>query len=196
MDSMSYRNSRPPQRASTPDSRDEPHNHAKEEKVAEHNSQPSSARRSTHAPAQHPRKKKPLVLIAAAIILVAMAAAAVFFMNQRESSGAIGIDSNKYQAVFFTNGQVYFGKLTEQNEDFLRLTDIYYLQAQSEAGGESDNPQNAANNQQGDVQLIKLGDEVHGPDDEMMINRDQVLFYENLKADGKVSQSISQYKQR
>ncbi len=43
-------------------------------------------------------------------------------------------------------------------------------------------------------QLIKLGEEVHGPEDAMIINRDQVLFYENLKPGGKVSQLIQNYK--
>jgi ABC-type Zn uptake system ZnuABC Zn-binding protein ZnuA len=43
------------------------------------------------------------------------------------------------------------------------------------------------------VQLIKLGSEVHGPEDAMMIAKAQVLFYENLKPDGKVAQSISKY---
>ena len=40
----------------------------------------------------------------------------------------------------------------------------------------------------------KLGQEIHGPEDEMIISKDHVLFYENLKSDGKVSQSIEQYK--
>lgn len=44
------------------------------------------------------------------------------------------------------------------------------------------------------MQLIKLGDEIHGPEDEMILSKDQVLFYENLKTDGKVAQSIEKYK--
>lgn len=33
---------------------------------------------------------------------------------------------------------------------------------------------------QGDMKLIKLGDEVHGPEDAMVINRDQMLFLKIL----------------
>src|SRR5690349_15379852 len=33
-----------------------------------------------------------------------------------------------YQAVFLTNGQVYFGKLTHVGEQYATLEDIYYLQ--------------------------------------------------------------------
>jgi hypothetical protein len=47
----------------------------------------------------------------------------------------------------------------------------------------------------GDKKLIKLGKEVHGPEDAMIINRDQVQFYENLKSDGEVAKLIDQYKQ-
>jgi len=110
------------------------------------------------------------------------------------SAGTTGIDGGKYQAVFFANGQVYFGKLQVFNGGYLKLTDIYYLQSQS--SGDSSNPQATSKDQAAgsNVQLIKLGDEIHGPEDEMIISKDQVLFYENLKADGKVAQSIKKFK--
>lgn len=104
-----------------------------------------------------------------------------------------GIDSGRYQAVFFTNGQVYFGKLAAFNDDYMKLTEIYYLQAQAGESG-SENPQATNTDQNSNVQLIKLGEEIHGPEDEMIISKDQVLFYENLKTDSKVVQSIGQFK--
>jgi hypothetical protein len=73
----------------------------------------------------------------------------------------------------------------------MKLSDIYYLQAQA-AANESENPQETSS-KSSDVQLIKLGNEVHGPEDEMIISKDQILFFENLKTDGKVSDSIKQY---
>lgn len=127
------------------------------------------------------------------IILVVLILGVVgWFLWSSTQNKAVGIDSSKYQAVFFTNGQVYFGKLTPYNSEYLKMTDIYYLQTQSANAAET-NPQEtttADNN----VQLIKLGDEIHGPEDEMVISKDQVLFYENLKTDGKVAQSIEQFK--
>ena len=109
------------------------------------------------------------------------------------STGSV-IDNSEYQAVFFTNGQVYFGKLHTLNGSYMTLTDIYYLQANS-TSTDSKNPQQTSSQQTSNVQLVKLGNEVHGPVDEMVINKDQVLFFENLKKDGKVSQSIVQYQQ-
>lgn len=96
--------------------------------------------------------------------------------------------NSEWQAVFLTNGQVYFGKLSGVNSDFVTLKDIYYLQVQK-AVQPSD--QNSAD--QSKVSLIKLGNELHGPMDEMKISRTQILFYENLKADGKVVQAIDKY---
>ncbi len=97
--------------------------------------------------------------------------------------------NSEWQAVFLTNGQVYFGKLSGVSSDFVTLKDIYYLQVQNAvqpASGQSSTDQSK-------VSLIKLGNELHGPMDEMKINRTQVLFYENLKADGKVVQAIDKY---
>ena len=72
----------------------------------------------------------------------------------------------------------------------LQLTNIFYLQTQSSSS--STNPQTTSTDSSS-VQLIKLGDEVHGPEDSMVIEKSQVLFYENLKSDGKVAQSIAAY---
>lgn len=44
------------------------------------------------------------------------------------------------------------------------------------------------------MQLVKLGEEVHAPEDEIMINREHVLFYENIRPEGRVSQLIKDYK--
>lgn len=111
------------------------------------------------------------------------------------SSTAAHIDDDKYQAVFFTNGQVYFGKLQKLNNSYFKLTNVYYLQAKSSTQNTeetSENPQETAGSAE-DIQLVKLGNEVHGPDDEMIISKEQILFFENLKKDGKVSDSINKH---
>ena len=134
-------------------------------------------------------KLKLIGLIIGGVMLVLLIGLGGWFMVR--TSTAATIDSSKYQAVFFTNGQVYFGKLTSVNSGYMKLTNIFYLQAQA-SKTESQNPQETSD-KSSDVQLIKLGNEVHGPDDEMIISKDQVLFFENLKKDGKVTDSIKQY---
>jgi hypothetical protein len=143
---------------------------------------------------QSRKNVKPLAIAVAVILGVAVL---VFFgLSLYRSSTSATIDGGKYQAVFFTNGQVYFGKLQTLNGDYMRLTDIFYLQAKSDSTDPSKNPQATTAEDVADVQLIKLGDEIHGPTDEMIINESQVLFFENLKSDGKVSQSIATYKKQ
>jgi hypothetical protein len=89
-----------------------------------------------------------------------------------------------YQAVFLTNGQVYFGKYSTYNKDYSLLTDIYYLQ--------NSNGLQTDINPTGNINLVKLGNEIHGPQDAMYIPMASVLFVENLKADGRVVQAINQ----
>jgi len=109
------------------------------------------------------------------------------------------IDPGKYQAVFLTNGQVYFGKVNSHSNSYLELLDIYYLQVkpvlqQGEEGNENSNknPQD----QKTELSLVKLGNELHGPLDKMIINKDQVVFIEDLKDDSKVTDAIKRYKQQ
>jgi hypothetical protein len=92
-----------------------------------------------------------------------------------------------------TNGQVYFGKLTTLSNQYMQLSDIFYLQTSST---NSENLQDTADDAETDVQLIKLGNEVHGPEDQMVIAKDQILFFENLKVDGKVAKSIAEYQKK
>ena len=97
-----------------------------------------------------------------------------------------------WQAIFLTNGQVYFGQVDGQNSSELLAKDIYYLQVtrplqQTEEG-------EAAANPQGELSLVKLGNELHGPTDKMYINRDHVLFVEDLKEDSNVVTAIKNYK--
>jgi hypothetical protein len=135
-------------------------------------------------------KRRFISMIVSAVLVLGLLGLGGWMLYR--SSTAAAIDSSKYQAVFFTNGQVYFGKLKTMNNNYMKLTDIFYLQAQN-ASTDSKNPQETTAQQSNDVQLIKLGSEVHGPDDEMIISKDQVLFFENLKKDGRVTDSISKY---
>lgn len=98
-----------------------------------------------------------------------------------------------YQAVFLTNGQVYFGKLSGINGKYATLTDIYYLQVTTPPGLQGSAQQTAAQQQQqqqAKLELVKLGKELHGPVDSMKINRDQILFFEDMTEDGQVMQAI------
>lgn len=134
-----------------------------------------------------------------ALVVIVLIVVAVLFRDKLfagKTGDAMMAKTGEYQAVFLTNGQVYFGKLTENGDRYMKLTDIYYLQVnQPQIQGSQQTQQQAQQAQtQPQLQLVKLGNELHGPVDEMHINRDQVLFYEDMKADGKVAQAIKEYK--
>lgn len=126
------------------------------------------------------------LLISVTIVIVGVLLALFLFEDKREDQF---VDTSKNQAVFLNNGQVYFGKVTELNKGYVTLANIYYLRVnqQVQPGQQS---QQASQN---DVSLVKLGCELHGPQDVMVINREQVTFWENLKDDGQVSKAIAEY---
>lgn len=145
-----------------------------------------------HPSAVQSSAKRFIIPIVAVVAVLLIGLIGWFFWSRSQAAG-FAVDTSKYQAVFFTNGQVYFGKLQPAKSGYMKLTDVYYLQNQVGAAEGSENPQTAATDQSS-VQLIKLGEEIHGPEDAMIISKDQVLFYENLKPDGKVAQSIDRHK--
>jgi len=128
-----------------------------------------------------------------AVVVIAVALLAYFNRNQlfnSSSKTASTINDKNYSAVFLTNGQVYFGVLKNVNSQYVDLTDIYYLQVANQSLQPDKNK-----NEKTKLELVKLGKELHGPKDEMHINRDHILFWEPLKADGQVVQTIKKNKE-
>ena len=87
--------------------------------------------------------------------------------------------SDTYQAVFLDSGQVYFGKVQPCFGKFLTLRDVHYFDSNQQAFEESD------------LTLVKLEEEIHGPEDKMKILKDHILFIQNLTPESKVVEAIS-----
>ena len=127
------------------------------------------------------------------LLIVASVLGILWLGGQAFSSVMAGsaVKGKQYQALFLTNGQVYFGHLAQVNEGYVKLNDIYYLQVQQQVQPkDSKTPAE----QQPAISLAKLGGELHGPEDQMYVSRQQVLFWENLKNDGKVAKAIQDFK--
>ncbi len=140
----------------------------------------------------------PVWLVVAGIgVLLAfgLLAGGVYAWKQSHEGSLSGVDAAKYQALFLTNGQVYFGKLSQSDSKTVHLSDIYYLQVQQAVQPKPDQPA-ASNAQDQKLSLAKLGGELHGPEDNMYVDRSQVLFWENLKDKSKVTQAIKDYKNK
>ncbi len=122
------------------------------------------------------------VLVVAVVWFVALGGG-----NKKEGSY---VDESKLQAVFLNGGQVYFGKINNLNGKFLSMADIYYLRVNQQV------QPNQSSNNSNDISLVKLGCELHGPQDNMVINREQVIFWENLKDDGQVAKAVKTYQEQ
>jgi hypothetical protein len=122
------------------------------------------------------------VLVVAVVWFVALGGG-----NKKEASY---VDNGKLQAVFLNGGQVYFGKINDLNGKFLSMSGIYYLRVNQQV------QPNQSSNNSNDISLVKLGCELHGPQDNMVINREQVIFWENLKDDGQVAKAVKTYKEQ
>lgn len=96
------------------------------------------------------------------------------------SSLPSSVDGKTYQAVFLSNGQIFFGKLTSGNDTYYELRHVYLLQSSVTSRGRP-----------GAQQLIKLTKEIHGPQDLLMIDRSQILYIENLNPSGQAAKLIT-----
>lgn len=127
-----------------------------------------------------------IVLLFAVTALAISIVALLYFGGAKETKF---VAKDKVQAVFLTSGQVYFGDIAAINDQFIDLQNIYYLSVDQKVQPEQKDKQQ----QDSSVSLVKLGCELHGPQDQMIINREQVSFWENLKTDGKVSEAIKKW---
>lgn len=119
-------------------------------------------------------------------VLLLLAVVGLLYTSKPETQGKY-VDTSKLQAVFLNSGQVYFGNISSLNNQYFVLGNVYYLQSAS-----TDATKTAAANN--NISLVKLGCELHQPYDKMIINRDQVTFWENLKSDGQVAKAVADFK--
>ena len=138
------------------------------------------------------RKKRPVKRILIVVIAIAIVVlVAGFFTWRMLTPSSDGIDTSKYQAVFLANNtlasNVYFGRLERISDGYYKLTQVYYLQ-QSQATTDQTKDTN--------VTLTKMTTQLHGPEDALILPREQVLYYQNMRSDSKVVQAILQDNQK
>jgi hypothetical protein len=163
------------------------------------------AQATHHMPPQAPRRRKHIdwatrtVRLESFIVIVGSALLLAVVSLFLAFSGTTGsefkrVDTGKYQAVFLNGGvtsgsvsySTYFGHIKKLNDRYLVLDNVYYLTDQNTQTGQNSSPQ-----------LTKLGcQQLHSPYDEMVVNRTQVAFWENLQDNGKVVQAIKQFVQQ
>ena len=130
------------------------------------------------------------------IVILVIIGGGIYLIASYTGIGSVLLNPNQlsgnWQAVFLSNGQVYFGKIAKMNNDIIVLRDIYYLQVVTQPLQRSAEGETPTEPEQR-LTLIKLGNEIHGPQDEMVINRNHVVIMEDLKDDSRVVQAINDY---
>ena len=83
----------------------------------------------------------------------------------------------KYQAVFLSNGQTYFGRYYDRLGPYVKIEDPFYIQQiPSQTQGAP-----------ADTKIVRRGSELHGPSGEMLVPKSAVLFVEDLRPDSQVA---------
>ena len=128
-------------------------------------------------------------VIGAAVVILLVALVALISFGGPKSEDKY-VDSSRLQAVFLNTGQVYFGNIKSLNNKYFVLSNIYYLQSTNSSSS------TAASSSANNITLVKLGCELHEPYDQMVINSDQVTFWENLQDGGQVAKAVKTFEQQ
>lgn len=112
----------------------------------------------------------------------------IFFFLKPSSSGKTADtagSTSQYRAVTMDNDQVFYGKLEGDKHDYLVLTEAFYYQPGISARGTGAD--------QGNIRIIKVGTELHQPQDRVMLNRDHVVTVQTLTDESKIIQAMKTY---
>lgn len=134
------------------------------------------------------RKRAPLKVwqkIALGVIIIALLAGFIWWKLAHSGEQ---VQADRYQAVFLDDGKVFFGKVKNLHGEYVTLQDVYYTQEQQSGAAANKDTQLESTSS---VSLVKVGDEVYGPESSMNIRANQILFWQNLKSDSKVAQAIA-----
>ena len=160
-----------------------------------------------------PKKSKAGKVILTLFLIAVVVLALLYVVSLKTNWNVLGLSKapvvpgtepvkvSDWQAVFLTNGQVYFGKLDGTTDAYPTLEDIYYLQVQqapiqpAQAAGGEEVVQSAETAKQ-QLILVKFGTELHRPMDKMYINKDHIMFFEDLSSASNVVTSIEDYKKQ
>lgn len=91
--------------------------------------------------------------------------------------------SPRREAVFMNNGQVYFGYIANPSSQIVKLSDVYYLKTNDLQSADTTKK----------IVLVKMGNELHQPENIMYINRDQILFFQGLTDASKINDAIARF---
>ncbi|MBI2309298.1 hypothetical protein HYU89_00160 [Candidatus Collierbacteria bacterium] len=89
--------------------------------------------------------------------------------------------SSAFWAVYLDSGQVFYGKKGNPDKNYVTMTDVFYYQP------------GVRSTKSGNIRIIKVGTEIHQPQDYVYVNKLHIERQEQLSSDSKVVKAIEQY---
>ena len=71
--------------------------------------------------------KRTMKIVIGSIIVLLILGAAAGALYYKKHDKLTGVNDGKYQALFLTNGQVYFGKLKRADSKTVEMNEIFYF---------------------------------------------------------------------
>lgn len=124
--------------------------------------------------------KKKIIFYLCLVIFVIF----VVFFSYAWGKGIWPFGERKYQAVQLSNGDIYYGHLCLFPSP--KLTDVYFIQ----------NVPAAKEGEQPTTKLAPLTSLFFAPENVMHLNKDQILWWADLRGDSQVLQLIKQQKEK
>jgi hypothetical protein len=125
------------------------------------------------------QKRKITFIVSGVLVALVAATGLIWLIQQVYQSNLQRIDTSAYQVVFLSNGQSYFGKLQNTGGDFLVMKSPYTAQTAKDSTTSADT-----------TTLVRVKDQVYGPEDSIAIKSSQVTSWQNLRSDSKVTTAI------
>jgi len=128
--------------------------------------------------------------LAKLVLVVALLAGALYAGSKYSNKLPwMATASDSWQAVALDSNVIYFGHLSHQNDQYVTLDNVYVAQTNPNAKTDSSGKQTDPSQPAYLLQKITAA-EVFGPESSMQINRDHVLFIQNLASDSQVIKTI------
>ena len=103
-----------------------------------------------------------------------------------------------WASVTLANGQSYIGHLEQYGPQTVVLFDAYYLQAVTDTATADTDTDTAsadsateATEPESNLQLISIADDLHKPYNYLIINRDQILYWQQLSQESPIVQTLT-----
>lgn len=98
--------------------------------------------------------------------------------------------NDTYQAVTLTNGQTFFGQLDQYGPGTYLLNDVYYLQSTPTTTTSDETAVDTTSPNSG-LQLVRLDDDIHQPLNHIVINKGEVVYWQNLNPASPIMDAIA-----